>query len=316
MTIDAPTPKVPPAPYEPPRRVAVTPMDKILAGPTPSIIVILAVLIALWYAAVPFMNETVVRTTTDNGDALTFSEVMDRSWSLERPVLPAPHQVWAEVKKSVFDTAATSKRSLVLHGLVTLQSTLTGFLMGIFGGIGLAIAIVHVRLLERSLMPWIVASQTVPILAVAPIIIVVLGSQGITGLIPKSIISAYLSFFPVTISMVKGLNAPDHLSRDLMRTYEASRAQTFFKLRLPASVPYLFASLKVSVAIALLGAIVGELPTGAEAGIGARLLAGSYYGQTIQIWAALVVAAVLAGLLIFAVGVVERAVGRAMGARA
>lgn len=310
MTIEASA-----AAFEPRRRVAVTPLQKLLAGPTPPIIVILLVLIALWYAAVPFMNATVVRATTENGDALSFAEVTERTWNLDRPVLPAPHQVWAEVKKSVFDTAVTSKRSLVLHGVVTLQSTLTGFLIGIVAGIGLAIAIVHVRLLERSLMPWIIASQTVPILAVAPIIIVVLGSQGITGLIPKSIISAYLSFFPVTISMVKGLNAPDHLSLDLMRTYDASPSQAFFKLRLPASVPYLFTSLKVSVAIALLGAIVGELPTGAEAGIGARLLAGSYYGQTVQIWAALVVASVLAGGLIFTVGVIERAVGRAMGAR-
>jgi NitT/TauT family transport system permease protein len=310
MTIDAAI-----EPAEPRRRAAVTPLDRLLAGPTPPVAVILVVLVVLWYAAVPFMNATVVRTTTENGDALPFSEVAERAMNLDRPVLPAPHQIVAELKKSVLDTAVTSKRSLVLHGLVTLNSTLTGFLIGVVAGILLAVAIVHVRLLEKSLMPWIIASQTVPILAVAPIIIVVLGSQGITGLIPKAIISAYLSFFPVTISMVKGLNAPDTLTLDLMRTYDASRAATFFKLRLPASVPYLFASLKVSIAIALLGAIVGELPTGAEAGIGARLLAGSYYGQTVQIWAALTVAAVLAGGLVFAVGVVERAVGRTMGAR-
>lgn len=310
MTIEAGA-----APYEPRRRAAVTPLDRLMAGAAPPVVTILVVLLIVWYAAVPFMNATVVRATTENGDALPFSEVAALGYNLDRPVLPAPHQIYAEVKKSVFETAPTSKRSLVLHGLVTLNSTLVGFLIGVIAGVALAIAIVHVRLLERSLMPWIIASQTVPILAVAPIIIVVLGSQGITGLIPKSIISAYLSFFPVTISMVKGLNAPDTLSLDLMRTYDASRAATFFKLRLPASVPYLFASLKVSVAIALLGAIVGELPTGAEAGIGARLLAGSYYGQTVQIWAALVVAAVLAGGLVFAVGVIERAVGRAMGAR-
>ena len=310
MTIEAPA-----EPFEPRRRVAVTPLDRLIAGAAPPIAVILVALLILWYAAVPFMNAGVVRTTTENGEALPFSEVAVLGMSLDRPVLPAPHQVWAELKKSVFDTAPTSKRSLVLHGLVTLQSTLTGFLIGVVAGILLAVAIVHVRLLEKSLMPWIIASQTVPILAVAPIVIVVLGSQGITGLIPKAIISAYLSFFPVTISMVKGLNAPDTLSLDLMRTYDASRWHTFFKLRLPASVPYLFASLKVSVAISLLGAIVGELPTGAEAGIGARLLAGSYYGQTVQIWAALAVAAVLAGGLVLAVGLIERAVGRSMGAR-
>ena len=147
-------------------------------------------------------------------------------------------------------------------------------------------------------MPWIIASQTIPILAIAPMVIVVLGSIGITGLMPKSIISTYLCFFPVTIGMVKGLTSPDAMQLDLMRTYNASRAQVFWKLRWPASMPFLFASLKVAIAIALVGAIVGELPTGAQAGIGARLLNGSYYGQTTQIWAALVAASVMAAALV------------------
>jgi NitT/TauT family transport system permease protein len=161
----------------------------------------------------------------------------------------------------------------------------------------------------------VISSQTIPILAIAPIVIVVLGSIGITGLLPKSIISAYLCFFPITIGMVKGLNSPDPMQRDLMRTYSASGAQTLWKLRLPASMPYLFAGLKVAVAISLVGAIVGELPTGAQAGLGARLLAGSYFGQTIQIWAALFGAAILASLLVATVGLVERLVNRSMGAR-
>ena len=118
------------------------------------------------------------------------------------------------------------------------------------------------------------------------------------GLLPKSIISTYLCFFPVTIGMVKGLTSPDHMLIDLMRTYNASTAQVLWKLRWPASLPFLFASLKVAVAIALVGAIVGELPTGAQAGIGARLLTGSYYGQTIQIWAALFAAAIMAAALV------------------
>ena len=230
-------------------------------------------------------------------------------------MLPAPHQILVEIKKTVIDTPVTSRRSLVNHAWVTLSSTLAGFAMGAALGIVLAILIVHVRTLERSLMPWIISSQTIPILAIAPIVIVVLGSIGITGLLPKSIISAYLCFFPITIGMVKGLNSPDPMQRDLMRTYSASQAQTLWKLRLPASVPYLFAGLKVAVAISLVGAIVGELPTGAQAGLGARLLAGSYFGQTIQIWAALFGAAILASLLVATVGLVERLVNRSMGAR-
>ena len=187
------------------------------------------------------------------------------------------------------------------------------FLTGAAQGIGLAIAIVHSKLLSKALMPWIIASQTVPILAIAPMIIVVLGSMGLTGLLPKALISMYLCFFPVTIGMVKGLMSPDIIHRDLMRTYNASAAETLWKLRFPAAVPYLFSSLKVAVAIALTGAIVGELPTGAVAGLGARLLVGSYNGLTMMIWSALIAASVLAALLVWLVGCAERRTLAAMG---
>jgi NitT/TauT family transport system permease protein len=174
--------------------------------------------------------------------------------------------------------------------------------------------IVHSRVMERSLMPWIICSQMVPILALAPIFIVVLGALGLQGLLPKAIISAYLCFFPVAIGMVKGLTSPEVLQLEMMRTWSATPRQVLWKLRWPAAMPYLFASLKVAIAISLIGAIVAELPTGAEAGIGARLLAGSYYGQTIQLWAALVAAAVLSSGLIGIIGLVERGVTRRMGA--
>jgi len=141
-------------------------------------------------------------------------------------------------------------------------------------GILLAVAIVHVKALQKALMPWIIASQTVPILAVAPIVVVVLGNIASPAPYRRPLISAYLCFFPVTIGMVKGLTSPDLMLTDLMRTYYASPNQTFWKLRWPASVPFLFASLKVAIAISLVGAIVAELPTGAQAGLGARLLAG------------------------------------------
>jgi len=179
----------------------------------------------------------------------------------------------------------------------------------------LALMIVHSRVLEKSLLPWIICSQMVPILALAPIFIVVLGAMGLQGLLPKSIISAYLCFFPVTIGMVKGFTSPDPIQLDLMRTWSASPRQVLSKLRWPSAVPYLFASLKVAITISLIGAIVAELPTGGEAGIGARLLAGSYYGQTIQIWAALVAAAVLASGLIGLVDLAQRGVARQMGAQ-
>ncbi len=113
--------------------------------------------------------------------------------------------------------------------------------------------------------------------------------------------------------MVKGLRSPDAMQLDLLRTYNASAAQGLWKLRLPASMPYLFASLKIGIAASLVGAIVGELPTGAVAGLGARLLAGSYYGQTVQIWSALFAAAILAAALVGLLGLIERLMLRRMG---
>ena len=207
-----------------------------------------------------------------------------------------------------------SPRSLAYHSWVTLSATLVGFVIGALFGILLAVSIVHVRTLEKSLLPWVICSQMVPILAIAPIVIVVLGAIGLHGLLPKSIISAYLCFFPVTIGMVKGLNAPDPIQLDLMRTWSASTAQMFWKLRWPSSVPFLFASLKVAVTISLVGAIVGELPTGAQAGIGARLLTGSYYGQTVQIWAALIAAAIMAACLVAIIDAIGRLTEKRMGA--
>jgi NitT/TauT family transport system permease protein len=164
-------------------------------------------------------------------------------------------------------------------------------------------------------MPWIIASQTIPIIAIAPMVVVVFAAIGITGLVPKALISTYLSFFPVAVGMVKGLRSPDILHLDLMHTYNASKVQTFWKLRVPASMPFLFTSMKVAVAASLVGAIVAELPTGAVAGIGAKLLAGSYYSQTIDIWSALVAGSIVAVLLVAAVGVVGRFVELRMGAR-
>ncbi len=280
------------------------------------VVVIVVGLIILWYVAAVLMNLSLVRGAFERQDiAYGFTDLVKGTLSAERPLLPAPHQILLQFMDSVAGYPPTSNRSLIYHGWVTLSATLTGFAIGVTFGIVLAVLIVHVRVLEKSLMPWIICSQMVPILAIAPIVIVVLGSIGIRGLLPKSIISAYLCFFPVTIGMVKGLNAPDLIQRDLMRTWSANRAQMFWKLRWPSSVPYLFASLKVAFAISLIGAIVAELPTGAQAGIGARLLAGSYYGQTIQIWAALLAAGLIAAILVALIGVSERAVSRAMGAR-
>ena len=278
------------------------------------ILTVLAAIVVLWYGATVWLNSPwTYDQAARAGTTVTFSEMVADTMNQSRPVLPAPHQVVKGLWDGVMGQAITSKKSLVYHGWVTFSATMAGFGLGTLAGIALAVGIVHSRAMDMSVMPWAIASQTIPILAIAPMVIVVLASLGIKGLIPKAIIAAYLSFFPVLVGMVKGLRAPDGMQLDLLRTYNASRRETFLKLRLPSSMPYLFASLKVGVASALVGTIVAELPAGATAGLGARLLSGSYYGQTVQIWAALFAAAILAAGLVVVVGVIEKATLKRMG---
>ncbi|MFM8608426.1 MAG: ABC transporter permease [Hyphomicrobiales bacterium] len=292
-------------------------LTSLWSGKTLPVIVVSAILVVFWYVGSIYLNGDMQRDAFANANKTdyTLSEFIKGTWSQERPKLPAPDQILSELYKTVIDTAPTSKRSLVFHGYVTLSATLFGFLIGSVLGMILAILVVHVKSLDKSLMPWVVASQTIPIIALAPMIIVIMNQFDITGLVPKSIIAAYLSFFPVTVGMVKGLRSPDPLQLDLMHTYSASRVQTFFKLRIPASVPFLFASLKVGVAASLVGTVVAELTKSEDGGFGARLLAGSYYGQTIQIWSALFAAAACAWALVTLVGILDRFVTKAMGAR-
>ncbi|MEL0436526.1 ABC transporter permease [Phycobacter sp. K97] len=297
-----------------------------------AVLTVVGAIIAFWYAACVPMNikgvldqaeragATVTPATAkERRDMGTFGLVATNSfaiadtWAQDRPRLPAPHQVAIELWETTVMKKITSKRSLIYHGQVTLSATLLGFAIGTGLGILLAVGIVHSKVMDMSVMPWAIVSQTIPIIALAPMIIVVLYSIGVQGILPKAIISAYLSFFPVVVGMVKGLRSPDHMQLDLLKTYNASTAQGFWKLRLPSSLPYLFASLKIGIAASLVGAIVGELPTGAVSGLGARLLAGSYYGQTVQIWSALFAAAILAALLVALLGMIERLVLKRMG---
>ena len=246
------------------------------------------------------MNAPLQRDLFSNSGVTGYStsDLVGASLNMERPKLPAPHQIAAELYKLIIATDPTSKRSLVYHAGITLEETLIGFLIGATLGVGLAVVVVFVQALERSLMPWIVASQTVPIIALAPMIVVILNQFDIGGMTPKAVIAAYLSFFPITVGMVKGLRSPDPLQLDLMRTYSATPAQTLIKLRAPASMPFFFASMKIGAAAALVGAVVAEVTKSEDGGLGARLLAGSYYGQTVQIWAALFTAAALSGALV------------------
>ena len=278
------------------------------------VLTVVAALFVVWYGAAIWLNADWAYDKAKRANVeLSFSELVSDTWAQDKPKLPAPHQVAVEIWKTTALKKITSKRSLIYHSWVTLSATLLGFAMGTIFGTSLAVGIVYNRTMDMSVMPWVITSQTIPILAVAPMIIVVLNAVGISGLLPKAMISMYLSFFPVVVGMVKGLRSPDAMQLDQMRTWHASGSQMFWRLRLPSSMPYFFTSLKIAMAASLVGAIVGELPTGAVAGLGARLLAGSYYGQTIQIWSALILAAVLAASLVGIIGVVQRVTLKRMG---
>jgi NitT/TauT family transport system permease protein len=282
------------------------------AGRALPVLVVGAVLVLLWYALAALLNgHSAAQTAVSPGGE---GWLLAR-WSAPRPVLPAPHQIAIALWQGLFDWPFDSPRSLLLQTWITAQATLLGFVLGGLFGWLLAALMVHARTPERALMPWVVASQTVPVLALAPIVLIILGSLGLSGLLPKAVIAMYLCFFPVTVAMVQGLRAPQRIETELLHTYAATRWQTFWLLRMPSALPYVFPALKVAVAAGLIGAMVAEVSTGAQGGLGARLLTASYYGNILQMWAALVMAALLGLGLTAAVAVLERVVLRKHGRR-
>ncbi len=281
------------------------------------IAVVLAFVLLAWYGAAWSMNapgaiERVLNNFEPAG-AWSSVDLFKATMQMERPLLPAPHQVALDLWSSLVDWPLSSPRNLLFHAYITAQSTLAGFVMGTALGLLLSVLIVHSRTLDRALLPWIVASQTVPILAIAPIVLIILGSLGFSGIAPKATIAMYLCFFPVTVAMVQGLRSPQVIETEMLHTYAASRWQALWLLRLPAALPFLFPALRVGVAAGLVGAMVAELPTGAQAGLGAKLLTGSYYGNTVQIWSALVMSALLGLVLTGLVALAERVVLRPRG---
>ncbi|WP_424940573.1 ABC transporter permease [Aliiroseovarius sp. S253] len=295
--------------------------------------------LVIWFLAVAPMN---IRVTLDQvaraGADVTPATAIERreasvlslmannrayiaaGYDLDRPRLPTPTQVGQELWKTtgamILKGRTWSKRSLIYHGWITLQSTFWGFLLGTSVGILGAVLVVKSRVLEMSLVPWAIISQAVPIVALAPMIIVLSSQAGIEGRgFPKALISSYLCFFPVMVGMIKGLRSPTGEQLDLLKTYSASGMQQFLKLRVPASLPYLFTSLKIGIAAALVGAIVGELPTGAISGLGARILIGDQFGTPLAIWSALFAAAILAGVLVTLIDRTQHVLLRKMGMR-
>jgi NitT/TauT family transport system permease protein len=191
---------------------------------------------------------------------------------------------------------------LLDSAVFTFREALVGFAVGAALGLALAILFVHSRLLERALVPYVVASQTVPIIAIAPIVVIFLRA----GWLSVAVIATYLTFFPVTVAALRGLRSADPRALELMRSYAASRRQVLWRLRLPASVPYLFAALRISATASIIGAIIGELPSGIPDGLGGAILnfKQDYTSDPGKLWATIIAACVLG--LVF-VGLVRAA---------
>ncbi len=192
----------------------------------------------------------------------------------------------------------------------TFSEAICGFIFGALLGFALGAAFAHSALMERGLLPYVVASQTVPILAIAPMVVIWLGA----GQLSVAVIAAYLTFFPVTINTLRGLQSPDAAQIELMRSYASTRWTTMWKLRFPAALPYIFTALKVSATASVVGAIIGELPSGIGDGLGRAILDfSSDYSliSTPKLWASIVMAAALGILFFLSVNFAERALLRA-----
>jgi NitT/TauT family transport system permease protein len=200
---------------------------------------------------------------------------------------------------------------LIGAALFTLREAATGFLLGAGLGMLLAVFLVRWEILDRALTPYLVASQTIPIVAIAPMVVIWLRA----GWLSVAVISAYLTFFPVAMAGLRGLRAVQPEALELMQSYAAGSRQTLFVVRLPSAAPYLFAGLKLAAAASIIGAIIGELPSGLDDGLGTRLLAYSQYYITgpERLWAAIVVSA---GAGLFAFAMVNAVEGLVLSGRA
>jgi NitT/TauT family transport system permease protein len=226
--------------------------------------------------------------------------------------------LWSIVS-ALFDPVQADGQLLISYllesALFTAKEAALGFALGTVGGFALGAMIAQFRVLQRGLMPYVVASQTIPILAIAPMVVVGLGNIQVGGWTPTdwlrvSIIAAYLTFFPVTVNTVRGLQSADPTALELMRSYAASNWTIFWKLRIPSAVPYLFGAFRVAATASVVGAIIGELPSSIQDGLGGAILNfNQYYVLNPQnLWATNLVAAALGIAFFLVVVITERLV--------
>jgi NitT/TauT family transport system permease protein len=228
--------------------------------------------------------------------------------------MPHIHDMFAALFERPNPEAPLLVVTLLKAAGFTAKEAALGFAMGATGGFVLGAALAHSRMLQRGLLPYVVASQTVPILAIAPMVVIWLASVNVTAWISVSVIAAYLTFFPVVIATLRGLNAADHRAVELMRSYAANRWTVLWKLRFPTSLPYLFSALKISATACIVGAIIGESPSSIAGGLGGAILnfAQYYTFQPQNLWATNIVAAALGiGFYLIVAGVEKLVVRRA-----
>jgi NitT/TauT family transport system permease protein len=196
------------------------------------------------------------------------------------------------------------------YALFTGKEALAGFALGAIIGFLLAVVLAHSTVLRRGILPYIVVSQTVPILAIAPMVVLGLGTRGVKPWVAVAVIAAYLTFFPVAINTLRGLHSPDPRALELMRSYAAGRWKILWRLRVPASLPYVFSALKISATASVIGAIIGETPASLQGGLGYAIVNfNQYYSvQPANLWATIVACALLGIVFFLAVVVLERLV--------
>jgi NitT/TauT family transport system permease protein len=273
------------------------------ARPILGFAVLVVVLLALW-EVVKWVGGDPWRFDSFLGTGIRVYHFPPFHWRFASDVnLPHFWKIFASFVE-VDANGETLLQSLLAAAFFTFRGAALGFAIGAVVGLVLAIALVHVAVLERSLVPLLVASQTVPIVAIAPVIVVGLKA----GWLGIAIVASYLTFFPVTIAAIRGLRAADPRAFELMRSYAADDRTVLRKLRLPSSGPYLFTAFKISATASVVGAIVGELPSGIRDGLGGTLLtAMQYYSiQPERLWAAIAVSAGLGILCFLLVVLAER----------
>ena len=235
--------------------------------------------------------------------------LMDCFYALPQHPVPYPHWIAQRVLPFFKKFPLTDERNIIRSTLYTSLGTLASLALGGAIGIILAVLFVLFRPLERALLPWTIASQTIPIIALVPVMLLVLGNFGITiqtSLLPTAIIGAYICFFPVVVSTVKGLRAIDPLILDLMKSYAAHPLEVFWKVRFPAAVPFFFTGLKLGTAAALVGALVAETESNNRRGLGFQILGQVQSGNVADVWILLIISGLLGIGLVALVGLMQK----------